>query len=84
MISKANFELLLREGRSFEEYFRFEQEQTAAETEEKVVGPGMTMPPGPDNSDNSDNSENSESPESPESPEESPAPSSEEAESPSI
>lgn len=81
MISKANFELLLREGRSFEEYFRFEQEQTAAETEEKVVGPGMTMPPGPDNSDNSDNSEN---PESPESPEESPAPSSEEAESPSI
>ena len=78
MISKANFELLLREGRSFEEYFRFEQEQTAAETEEKVVGPGMTMPPGPDNSDNSDNSEN------PESPEESPAPSSEEAESPSI
>lgn len=91
MISKANFELLLREGRSFEEYFRFEQEQTAAETEEKVVGPGMTMPPGPDNSDssenldNSDSSENPESPEeSPESPEESPAPSSEEAESPSI
>lgn len=84
MISKANFELLLREGRSFEEYFRFEQEQTAAETEEKVVGPGMTMPPGPDNSDNSDNSENPENPENPESPEESPAPSSEEAESPSI
>ena len=27
MISKANFELLLREGRSFEEYFRFEQEE---------------------------------------------------------
>lgn len=26
MISKANFELLLREGRSFEEYFRFEEE----------------------------------------------------------
>lgn len=94
MISKANFELLLREGRSFEEYFRFEQEQTAAETEEKVVGPGMTMPPGPDNSDSSENLDNSdssenpespeESPESPEAPEESPAPSSEEAESPSI
>ncbi len=48
MISKANFELLLREGRSFEDYFRFEQEQTAAETEEKVVGPDKTMPPGPD------------------------------------
>lgn len=27
MISKANFELLLREGRSFEEYFRFEEEE---------------------------------------------------------
>ncbi len=26
MISKPNFELLLREGRSFEEYFRFEEE----------------------------------------------------------
>lgn len=26
MISKANFELLLREGRSFEEYFRFEED----------------------------------------------------------
>lgn len=25
MISKSNFELLLREGRSFEEYFRFEE-----------------------------------------------------------
>lgn len=48
MISKANFELLLREGRSFEEYFRFEQEQTAEETEAKVVGEENTMPPGPD------------------------------------
>ena len=27
MISKANFELLLREGRSFEEYFQFEQQE---------------------------------------------------------
>lgn len=27
MISKANFELLLKEGRSFEEYFRFEEEE---------------------------------------------------------
>ena len=27
MISKANFELLLREGRSLEDYFRFEQEE---------------------------------------------------------
>lgn len=27
MISKANFELLLREGRSFDDYFKFEQEE---------------------------------------------------------
>lgn len=32
MISKANFELLLREGRSFEEYFRFEDEEPDPET----------------------------------------------------
>ena len=44
MISKANFELLLRQGRSFEDYFRFEEESTANETEEKVVGPDRTMP----------------------------------------
>lgn len=48
MISKPNFELLLREGRSFEEYFRFEEDAEAAATEEKVAGEGMTMPPGPD------------------------------------
>ncbi len=48
MISKANFELLLREGRSFEEYFRFQEEATVEQTEEDVVGPDMTMPPGPD------------------------------------
>ena len=44
MISKANFELLLREGRSFEEYFRFQEEADAEQTEEKILGPGMTMP----------------------------------------
>lgn len=44
MISKANFELLLREGRSFEEYFRFQEEAEAEETEERLLGPGMTMP----------------------------------------
>lgn len=37
MISKANFELLLREGRSFEEYFRFEADEAAAEAEAKVL-----------------------------------------------
>ena len=37
MISKRNFELLLTEGRSFEEYFRFEEEENYTETEEKVL-----------------------------------------------
>ncbi|MDE6057965.1 MAG: hypothetical protein K2F93_08110, partial [Muribaculaceae bacterium] len=31
MISKHNFELLLKEGRSFEEYFRFEENAMAEE-----------------------------------------------------
>ena len=48
MISKANFELLLRQGRSFEDYFRFEQEEDARQTEENVVGPDRTMPGPPD------------------------------------
>jgi len=38
MISKANFELLLREGRSFEEYFRFEEEAEKAATQDAVIG----------------------------------------------
>lgn len=37
MISKSNFELLLREGRSFEEYFRFEENKTIEETEAKAL-----------------------------------------------
>lgn len=37
MISKANFELLIREGRSFEEYFRFREEAAMEETEAKVL-----------------------------------------------
>lgn len=38
MISKANFELLLREGRSFEEYFRFEEEEAIEQKEEEILG----------------------------------------------
>ncbi len=38
MISKANFDLLLREGRSFEEYFRFEEEEAVRSREEEVLG----------------------------------------------
>jgi len=37
MISKANFELLLREGRSFEEYFRFEEEDTVENVESAAL-----------------------------------------------
>ena len=37
MISKPNFELLLREGRSFEEYFRYEEEKTVADTEDAAL-----------------------------------------------
>lgn len=37
MISKANFELLLREGRSFEEYFRFEEDSETEATEQAVL-----------------------------------------------
>ena len=48
LISKANFELLLREGRSFEEYFRFQEDDAAEKAEEKIVGPDRTMPPPPD------------------------------------
>lgn len=38
MISKANFELLLREGRSFEDYFRFEENREIEAKEEEVLG----------------------------------------------
>jgi tetratricopeptide (TPR) repeat protein len=37
MISKANFELLLREGRSFEEYFRFEEDSAIDQTEQQIL-----------------------------------------------
>ncbi len=37
MISKNNFELLLREGRSFEEYFRFEEDDAVAQTEQQLL-----------------------------------------------
>ena len=41
MISKDNFDLLLREGRSFEEYFRFEEEEAVRAREEEVLGKDM-------------------------------------------
>lgn len=44
MISKHNFEVLLKGGYSFEEYFRFQEDTEADETEEKILGPDNTMP----------------------------------------
>lgn len=37
MISKANFEILIKEGRSFEEYFRFREEADMEQTEAEVL-----------------------------------------------
>lgn len=51
MISDANFKLLLREGRSFEEYFDFEAREKARKTEEKVVGEDNYLPGGPSDPD---------------------------------
>ncbi|MDE6295484.1 MAG: tetratricopeptide repeat protein, partial [Muribaculaceae bacterium] len=45
MISKYNFELLLREGRSFDDYFRFEEEDAIERKEEEVLGPDNSDQP---------------------------------------
>lgn len=37
MISKANFEILIKEGRTFEEYFRFREEADVEQTEAEVL-----------------------------------------------
>lgn len=42
MISKYNFELLLKEGRSFEEYFRFRQAMEAEKAEQSALGPDIS------------------------------------------
>lgn len=57
MISKYNFELLLKEGRSFEEYFRFEENALEEEAEENIM-PGES-PDGSEISDGTDISDNS-------------------------
>ena len=68
MISKHNFELLLKEGRSFEEYFRFEE---SAMTEEAVDAAmeGSTEASEEEASEESEQSENSEISEQSEEPE---------------
>lgn len=52
MISKANFELLLTQGRSFEEYFRFREQEEERQRHLEVVGEPL-----PDDG-NSENPEN--------------------------
>ena len=39
VISVENFDILLRDGRSFEEYFNFVEEKTYTDTEESVLPP---------------------------------------------
>lgn len=63
MISKANFELLLREGRSFEEYFRFEEEDRYDAVEDAVLS----------DSDSEEDATNEEASEAETTPKESPA-----------
>lgn len=41
MISVKNFDLLLKEGRSFEEYFRFVEEKTVNDTHDSVLSPDI-------------------------------------------
>ena len=53
MISKHNFELLLKEGRSFEEYFRFEENAMAEEAVEAAMQASEDQP-GDDVSDEAD------------------------------
>lgn len=70
MISKANFELLLTQGRSFEEYFRFREQEEERQRHLEVVGEPLpddgnsenpeNPNPAPESaSGNSENSENS-------------------------
>lgn len=54
MISKPNFELLLREGRSFEEYFRFEEQSELDAKEEEVIGESLPLEPLDDDPDHPD------------------------------
>lgn len=44
MISEANFTLLLREGRSFEEYFQYMDEKQAAKLEEQAIKAAEEQP----------------------------------------
>lgn len=67
MISKPNFELLLREGRSFEEYFRFAEQDAVDRAEEEVLN--AEVPVDPADGEETEPSEDTEPAEAPEFPE---------------
>lgn len=63
MISKPNFELLLREGRSFEEYFRFAEQDAVDRAEEEVLN--AEVPADPADGEETEPSEDTEPAEAP-------------------
>ena len=74
MISRPNFELLLREGRSFEEYFRYAEQDAVERTEEEVLNADVPDDPAdgvPPEEEETEEEETPENPEAPENPEES-------------
>ena len=59
IISKADFETLLREGRSFEDYFRYKEEKSLEETEKSVLEDvSAEEPDNPPSQENPDSREN--------------------------
>ena len=73
VIFDSNFELMLKRGASFDEYFKFIGEKELSDLHEAVLPPDeypsaaeMYQEPEPEPSENSENSESSESSESPE------------------
>lgn len=66
MISRPNFELLLREGRSFEEYFRYAEQDAVERAEEEVLN--ADVPDDPEDGMPSEETEETEEAENPESP----------------
>lgn len=67
MISKPNFELLLREGRSFEEYFRFAEQDAVDRAEEEVLNAEVAADPADgEETEPSEDTEPAEAPELPE------------------
>lgn len=78
MISRPNFELLLREGRSFEEYFRYAEQDAVERTEEEVLNADVPDDPAdgvsPVETEETENPEAAENPEAEGIPEESTEP----------